>query len=232
MSPLFNGKRILIVGGNSGIGLAVAKQLHQNGAHVLIASRKAAAQSKMLAEELGITVEAYSLDITSEQEQNHLFELVGNIDHLVITVRPDIKPSAFIDVEINEAKRAFDTKFWGQYRLIQKAQCFMNSPGSITMTSGIAGERIYKGSSIMSIINSATETLCRVLAVELAPLRVNVVSPGFIEPKPQATQEYAKTFPAQRLAVIDEVVSTYLHLMISSYITGTVAVVDGGARLI
>ena len=84
----------------------------------------------------------------------------------------------------------------------------------------------------MAIINSATETLCRALAVELAPLRVNAVSPGFVEPKPQKIKEYARRFPIGRLASMDEVVSAYMWLMTNQYITGAVTVIDGGARLI
>ena len=104
--------------------------------------------------------------------------------------------------------------------------------GSITLTSGIAGEEIYKGASVMSLINGATETLCRILAVELAPLRVNAVSPGFVEPKPGEIRKLSENFPARRLARPEEVVSAYLWLMGSSYVTGMVVKIDGGAVLL
>lgn len=84
----------------------------------------------------------------------------------------------------------------------------------------------------MAIINSATETLCRTLAIELAPLRVNAVSPGFVKPKPTEVQEYASQFPAKRLASVSDVAMAYIYLMANPYATGTVTVVDGGARLI
>ena len=84
----------------------------------------------------------------------------------------------------------------------------------------------------MALINSATETLCRVLAVELAPLRINVVSPGFLEPKPQEIIEYATRFPAGKIGSLDDVAMAYIYLMTNPYTTGTVTVVDGGARLI
>lgn len=112
------------------------------------------------------------------------------------------------------------------------AQHHIREAGSITLTSGIAGEKIYKGASTMALINSATETLCRILAVELAPLRVNVVSPGFVEPKPQEILEYATRFPAGKIASLDDVAKAYIGLLANPYITGTVSVVDGGARLI
>ncbi len=229
---MLEGKKILVVGGGSGIGLAVAKRALMSGARVAIASRTAAAKARVLSEAVGGAIEAYSFDITSEAEHQNLFDSVGAIDHLVITVRPDLKGAPFEATKIKEAKEAFDTKFWGQYGLIQAAQPHIGKAGSITLTSGIAGEKIYKGASTMAIINSATETLCRSLAVELAPLRVNTVSPGFVEPKPREIQDYAGRFPMGRLASPDDVAEVYIHLMSSAYVTGTISVIDGGARLV
>ena len=227
INSMFNGKKILIVGGSSGIGLAVAEQMHRNGAHVVIASRKAKERMDLMPQ-----IETYSFDITLPEDHNRLLEAVGVIDHLVITVRPEITPLPFQATGIEMAKQAFETKFWGQFRLIQTARSYIRDNGSITLTSGIAGDRIYREVSVMAIINSATETLCRALALELAPVRVNCVSPGFIEPKPEPVQELARRFPAGRLASRDEVASSYVWLMANAYMTGTILVVDGGARLI
>lgn len=229
---MLNGKKILVVGGSSGIGLAVAKHARQNGAHVIIASRKAREREFELPDGLGEAIETLAFDITSSGDHSRLLETAGVIDHLVITVRPEICASSFQNMDIEAAKRAFEVKFWGQCRLIQAAQQHISKAGSIILTSGIAGEKIYNGASIMAVINSATETLCRALAVELAPLRINAVSPGFVEPKPQKIEEYAGQFPVGRLASMDEVASAYLWLMTNQYITGTVTVIDGGARLI
>jgi NAD(P)-dependent dehydrogenase (short-subunit alcohol dehydrogenase family) len=232
MNDILDSKRILVVGGSSGIGLAVAKHAQQSGAHVIIASRNASARAGELPDWPGNGIETHSFDITSAEDNSRLFETIGIIDHLVITVRPEIKASPFQTTDIDAAQRAFDVKFWSTYRLIQVAQRYIKQSGSITLTSGIAGEKIYKGTSIMAVINSATETLCRVLAVELAPLRVNVVSPGFVEPKSKEVQEYACQFPLRKLASLDDVASAYLWLIASPYMTGTVTVIDGGARLI
>lgn len=224
-------KKLLIVGGSSGIGLAVAKQACRCGAHVIIASRKAKKGRTPLSQLLGNSVETYDLDITSPKEHSRLFEKIGPIDHLVITVRPEIDSAPFQSIDVEDAKKSFETKFWGQYQLIQAGQQYIRETGSITLTSGIAGEKIYKGASTMALINSATETLCRILAVELAPLRVNAVSPGFVAPKPEVLQKLADQFPAKRLATLDEVASAYLWLMENQYGTGTVMKVDGGATL-
>lgn len=225
-------KRVLIIGGSSGIGLAVAKGVCRYGASVTIASRNA---GKCKAEVTGCPADrlgVYEFDIASAQGHGQLFESTGLIDHLIIAVRPEICSAPFLSVDIAKAKQAFETKFWGVFRLIQAGRKNIRESGSITLTSGIAGEKVYKGASIMSLINSATETLCRILAMELAPLRVNAVSPGFVEPKPEEIQTLSEKFPAGRLAGVDEVVSAYLWLMENSYVTGTVVKVDGGAVLL
>lgn len=224
-------KKVLVVGGSSGIGLAVADLAQQKGARVIVASRRASERVQALPQPLG-SLEAVSFDITSSTDHERLFDTIGTIDHLIIAVRPEIHPAPFQSTDIDEAKRAFDTKFWGQYRLVQAAHRHIKETGDIILTSGIAGEKIYSGASTMALINSATESLCRVLAVELSPLRVNCVSPGFVEPKPSPVQEYARQFPMKRLAALEEIASAYLWLMANPYVTGNVMVVDGGARLI
>ena len=100
------------------------------------------------------------------------------------------------------------------------------------MTAGIAGEKVFKNYSTMAVINSAMESLCRSLAVELAPIRVNVVSPGYVAPKSADVEQYVQCFPAGRVASVDEVAEAYIYLMKSSYTTGVSLVIDGGARLI
>ena len=223
--------KVLVVGGCSGIGLTVANLAQQKGAHVIVASRRASERVQALPQPLN-SLEAVSFDITSSTDHERLFETVGTIDHLIIAVRPEVHPASFQSTDIDEAKRAFETKFWGQYRLVQAAHRHMKETGSITLTSGIAGEKIYSGGSTMALINGATESLCRALAVELSPLRVNCVSPGFVEPKPPPVQEYSRRFPMKRLAKMDEIASAYLWLMVNTYATGNVMIVDGGARLI
>lgn len=199
---------------------------------MIIASRNAAEKYKTLVGIVGYGIETYSFDVTSEDETDKALKQIGHIDHLVITTRPDITPALFVKTDICEAKQAFETKFWGQYQLIQKAQQYLDQSGSIIMTTGIAGEKIFKNASTMIMINSATEALCRSLAVELAPVRVNVVSPGFVAPKTPEVETYAEQFPLGRIASPDDVANAYVYLMASPYITGTTVVVDGGARLI
>lgn len=232
MKSSLQNKRILIVGGSSGIGLSVAQQACRAGGKVIVASRNVAEKHTELAAVVGYEIETCSFDVTSEIETETALEKIGEIDHLVITARPEITPAPFAATNLKEAKEAFETKFWGQFQLVQKAQGRMSQQGSIVMTTGIAGEKIFKNFSTMAIINSATETLCRSLALELAPIRVNAVSPGFVAPKPEEVVKYAEQFPAGRIASVEEVAGAYIYLMESPYTTGVSVVIDGGARLI
>lgn len=232
MTASLRNKRILIAGGGSGLGLAVAALACGRGAEVVIASRTAVRRRDALAAALGKEVETVALDVASEAGVESALREVGSFDHLVVTIRPDITPAPFAETDIEQARRAFDQKFWGQYRLVQKARGHMPGGGCIVLTSGIAGERVYRNHSTMVVINSATEALCRALAVELAPLRVNAVSPGFVAPKPREVEDDARRFPSGRIAAPEEVAEAYLHLLENPYVTGSILVVDGGARLV
>ncbi len=232
MTRLLSGQRVLVVGGRSGIGLAVAKQAHNQGARVVVASRSAAERRQALADLIAPGIEAHSLDVTSDTQVEAALRAIGRIDHLVFTARPEIQSKPFLEIDPEQAKSACDTKFWGQYRVIRHALRFLREDGSIVLTSGIAGDKVFRNSSTMAIINGATEALCKSLAVELAPVRVNAVSPGFVEPKTPSIVEYAKRFPSGRLASEDEIANAYIHLLEATYMMGVTMVVDGGARLI
>ncbi len=232
MHDALQNKRVLIVGGSGGLGLAVAARAGAYGAELVLASRSAGEKQPALAAALGREVVAVSMDVASESSMDAALPRIGSIDHLVLATRPAITPGPFAATDLQEAKQAFETKFWGPYRLIQKLHTRISQGGSIVLTSGIAGEKIYRNHSTMAVINSATEALCRTLAVELAPVRVNAVSPGFVAPKPPEAEIYARQFPAGRVAAPEEVADAFVSLMQNAYVTGTTLVVDGGARLL
>lgn len=232
MNNALKNTTVVVVGGSSGIGLEVAKQAWREGARIVIASRSAGAESVALSKAVGGAVETYSLDITKPEEYEGLLKKAGVIDHLVFTVRAVAKSAHFRDISVADAKFAFESKFWGPYALIQAALGQLSPAASIVLTSGIAGEKIYKESSTYELLSGAIETFCRALAFELAPIRVNTVSPGYVEPKSDEMKQYAESFPLGRIASLPEVAMAYLSLMTNPYVTGTISVIDGGARLI
>ncbi|KIL37447.1 short-chain dehydrogenase [Cohnella kolymensis] len=234
------GKRVVVVGGTSGIGLATAKAFAEESAQVIIASRSASklADAKRT---LGDQVEGYELDFRDEGKLTEFFTKVGNFDHLVITAG-DGAMGPFSELPVNAVKEAFDSKFWGQYVTAKAAVPYLNKAGSITLTSGVYGIRPPKGASTLASINSAIEGLVRGLAVDLAPIRVNVVSPGIVDTPiyagmPDAQRDamfdgIAGQLPVGRIAQPVDIGQSYVYLAKNGFTTGTSVLVDGGAHLV
>ncbi|CCO48466.1 putative Short-chain dehydrogenase/reductase SDR [Vibrio nigripulchritudo SOn1] len=220
-------KKVLIIGGSSGIGLALARQVREQGAHVIIASRSATQKANKLREtKLLEDCEYFSVDITVESEIENLLEQTGNIDHIAITVKAPLNISPFIELNTQHVRQDFETKLWGQYNLAKLAYKRINPGGSIIFSSGTLGSRPYVGFSTMSIISGSIESLCKALALELAPIRVNVVCPGF-----KTLKEMEEKIPLG-LGRDSQISNAYLFLMNDSYTTGTTIVSDGGATII
>ncbi|NWA88164.1 SDR family oxidoreductase [Pseudomonas sp. D8002] len=232
-SPL-NGKTIIVIGGSSGIGAEVAKQAVARGAHVVLAGRR-------LSSTVENGVRSEQVDVTDAASLQRLFETVGQFDHLVYTAGPAVQAKALIETDLNLAQDNFNVKLWGSLRAIQSALPFLAERGSITLTSGQLGRKTVAGQFIKTGINAATEALGKQLAKELAPRRVNVVSPGVID-----TEAYAGLSDEQRLAMFakaggalpvgrvgqaEEVAAGYVLAMENGFITGSVIDVDGGGLL-
>ncbi|MBB6735896.1 SDR family oxidoreductase [Cohnella zeiphila] len=232
--------RAVIVGGTSGIGLAVAKSFLDLGARVIVASRS---QDKVDAAimELGQEAQGHALDFRDEAGTKRLFENVGPFDHLVVTAAGDSAMAPFEALSADEARATFDSKFWGQYLTVKAALPFIRKSGSITLTSGAFNLRPAPGSSTMSAINSAVDGLVRGLAVDLAPIRVNAVSPGVVDTpffggmdaasREAMFQAIAQTLLLKRIAKPEELAEAYAYLAKNSNTTGTVLQVEGGALL-
>jgi NAD(P)-dependent dehydrogenase (short-subunit alcohol dehydrogenase family) len=227
-------KKIVIVGGSSGIGYAVAERAISAGAHVVIASRS---EEKLKAAvlKLGMRASMEIVDVANEQSVIDFALRIGKIDHLITTIKPQLPSGSFVENDIAAVKNAFDAKFWGQYLLAKSFAEHINLNGSITFTSGIASQRSYHGYSAVTAMNAATEALSKAIAKELAPIRVNTVCPGFVDtiPPTPGRNEYVKhlapNLPLNRLGVAHEIAGTYLYLLCSTYSTGSIVVVDGGA---
>ncbi|NVZ34494.1 SDR family oxidoreductase [Pseudomonas sp. A4002] len=232
-SPL-NGKTIIVIGGSSGIGAEVAKQAVARGAHVVLAGRR-------LSSTVENGVRSEQVDVTDAASLQRLFETVGPFDHLVYTAGPAVQAKALIETDLNLAQDNFNVKLWGSLRAIQSALPFLAERGSITLTSGQLGRKTVAGQFIKTGINAATEALGKQLAKELAPRRVNVVSPGVID-----TEAYAGLSDEQRLAMFakaggalpvgrvgqaEEVAAGYVLAMENGFVTGSVIDVDGGGLL-
>lgn len=231
------GQRIVIIGGSSGIGLAAAQLGSTEGASVVIASRS---EEKLRGakEKIGGTVETFTVDVTEEESVKQLFDRVGEFDHLA-TPGNEAAMGPFLKIAIPKARGAFDSKFWGQYYAARHGAPKIRPGGSITFFAGIWSQRPAPGSSVVTAINSAIEGLGRALALELAPIRVNTISPGIVDtpiyagmaPEKRETmfQAAAASIPIKRVARPEEIAQTVLYLMSNTYTTGSTLYVDGGA---
>ncbi|MGD6876134.1 SDR family oxidoreductase [Bacillus infantis] len=234
------GKRVVILGGTSGIGLATAKAFLDQSAQVIIASRSVSKLNEAK-QALGGNVEGIEIDFRSEEKAAEFFSRVGKFDHLVVTAGEGAM-GHFSELPVTSAKEAFDSKFWGQYITVRSALPYLNKESSITLTSGVYGVRPPQGATTLAAINSAIEGLVRGLSVDLAPIRVNVVSPGIVDtplyagmPDDQRQalfNDIAQQLPVGRVAKPEDIADTYVYLAKNGFTTGTAVLIDGGARLV
>ena len=234
MTSSLSGKTIIVIGGSSGIGAAVAQAALARGAHVIVAGRRLAPGS-----DSGLRSEP--VDVTDSASLKQLFETVGRFDHLVYTSGPSVRAKPLIETDLDEARDNFDVKLWGALRAIQHALPFLHEQGSITLTSGQLGRKLATGQFIKTGINAATEPLGKQQAKELAPRRVNVISPGVIDTpayaglgQEQRLAMFAKAgqgLPVGRVGQAEEVAAGYVLAMENGFMTGAVVDIDGGGLL-
>lgn len=230
-------QKIIIVGGSSGIGFAVAQKSLMVGAGVVVAGRSEEKIKRAVAQLQG-GVSGIILDASNEVAVIDFFARIGEFDHLVATIKPQLPSGSFFENDTSAVRAACDAKFWGQYYLAKHGAKLIREGGSITFTSGIASTHPYPGYSAVSMMNAAVEGLCRAIAIELAPIRVNTVCPGFVNAttqqvnRVQYVKKLAPNLPLDRLADAEEIADAYLYLMSSAYSSGTVLIIDGGASCV
>ena len=233
------GRKIVIIGGSSGIGLATAQAAAAEGATVVIASR-----SRERLERAGAQIpgepQIFTVDVRDSGSIQHLFDAVGEFDHLT-TPGNEGALGPFLELDVETARRGFDSKFWGQYQAARYGAPNIREGGSIVLVAGAYSQHPEPGAAAQASINSAIEGLGRALAVELSPIRVNVVSPGLVDtprfdflPEKQRTEMFesaARTLPAKRIAQPDDVAQTIVYLMCNPHATGNTLFIDGGLTL-
>jgi NAD(P)-dependent dehydrogenase (short-subunit alcohol dehydrogenase family) len=173
------GKKVVVVGGSSGIGLATTELAKREGADVIIASRNAERLDAIAAK---LNVIAIPADVTKDDDVANLFRRCGPVDHVVLTAA-QLKTGPFKTVAMEDVRATMESKFWGAWRVALSAE--IRPGGSLTLVSGFLSIRPRPNSAIVGAANGALESLARSLALELAPVRVNAVSPGIIDTPPR-----------------------------------------------
>ena len=235
-----NEQRIVVLGGTSGIGFAVAKAASREGARVVVGSSSEARVNAAVAA-LGSGAEGHAVDLSNEARTRAFFEALGAFDHLVYTAADPLQ-SLGLDADLAEVRRFFELRFWGALAAAKHAHKAIRQGGSIVFTSGTAGARpLGPGWVAASSICSAMEGLTRALAVELKPLRVNCVAPGVVKTDLWAGMgeagrdafyaSEAARLPVGHVGAVEEIAEGYLYLIRQTYVTGQVLYVDGGGLL-
>jgi NAD(P)-dependent dehydrogenase (short-subunit alcohol dehydrogenase family) len=236
-------KRIVIVGGTSGIGFAIAQAALSESAEIVVASSNASnvdsAVKRLANGATGIVVDA-----TDERSVESVFGKLGSFDHLVYTAGDwsAIRRGALAEIDIERAASIFKVRFWGALTVIKHARPHLSANGSITLTDGMIAHRPRKDSAVSTAMAGAIEHLTRALAVELAPIRVNAVCPGAIrteiwnailpDRREEQFRQMTQRLPIPRIGEPEEAAEAYLYLMRAGYTTGQILMVDGGTSVV
>jgi NAD(P)-dependent dehydrogenase (short-subunit alcohol dehydrogenase family) len=236
-----HGQRIAILGGTSGIGLAVAQAAAKDGAAVVVvSSRQESVDRARVALPAG--TEGHTCDLSDEAQIAALFERLGAFDHLAYTAGEALRLSPLSETSLGDARRFFNIRYWGAFTAAKHAGQHIRPGGSIVLTTGIAGARPQKGWTVAASICGAMDALTRALAVELAPIRVNAVSPGVVktplwsamsdDQREAMYRGLGASLPVGRVGEPEDIAEAYLYLIRERFSTGQVIVVDGGTVLV
>src|ERR1700746_1594410 len=174
-----SGKRIAVLGGSSGIGLAEAQQAVAQGATAIIASSNVDRVKQAVAT-LDGKAEGHALDLSNEGDIQNFFQKIGDFDHLVFTAGDTLQLNELAATDLTKARHAFELRYWAALAAVKYASPQIRKDGSIVLTTGVAGRRPHKGWTVAASVCRTIEALTRALAVELAPIRVNAVCPGVV----------------------------------------------------
>jgi NAD(P)-dependent dehydrogenase (short-subunit alcohol dehydrogenase family) len=239
-SELFD-KRIVMLGGSSGIGLAVAQQVVARGGRAIIASSNANRVKEAVAI-LDGRAEGHTLDLSNERDIQNFFQKIGDFDHLVFTAGDTLQLNVLEATDLTKARHAFELRYWAALAAVKYASPHIRKDGSIVLTTGVAGRRPRKGWAVAASVCGTIEALTRALAVELAPIRVNAVSPGVVrtnlwqsvgtDERENLYESVGKALPVGRIGEPYDIAQAYLFLMQERFGTGQTVVVDGGTVLV
>ncbi|MET9325185.1 SDR family oxidoreductase [Tsukamurella sp. NPDC003166] len=232
-------RTVVLIGGGSGIGLAVARRVIADGARVVLGGRSRERLDGAVAE-LGPAARARTVDTADPASVEDFFADIDEVDAL-LTTAATYTVGTFKDLDPDAARSPFESKFWGQYRVVKAALPRLTADAAVVLVSGAASVRPAGPAAPYIAANAAIEGLARGLAVELAPVRVTAVAPGTVDGnlwagRPDEARDAAFAH-IRREAVLgrpgteDEIAAAVVHLFTNTYTTGSTLYVDGGYAL-
>ncbi|WP_436532337.1 SDR family oxidoreductase [Actinoplanes sp. HUAS TT8] len=237
-SGALGGKTVLVIGRAGGIAAAITRAAREAGATVVVAGRDPEALAAAY-DDPGITAE--QVDLADESSIAALAGRLGHVDHVVSTASARAR-GAVGDLDPGAVLASFEVKVVGPILLAKHLAPRMPADGSFVLFSGASARKPTVGMLAVAATNGAVDVVTRGLAVELAPIRVNAVSPGTIDTgaydalgdqrKAELFAARTATSPARRIGTAADVASAVLFALTSSFTTGTVLAVDGGEPLV
>jgi NAD(P)-dependent dehydrogenase (short-subunit alcohol dehydrogenase family) len=230
---------VVLIGGTSGIGLATAAMAAAAGARITVVGRDQARLAEAL-DQLGGAARGMALDVSDETAVRDLFGSFAHVDHVAMLAgtRADGE-IATIDTET--AKEPVDNRLWGAFHVCKHAPPKMTD-GSITICTGVGVARPRRGGAIVAAAAGGSEVLARAVALEVAPIRVNIIRPGIVdtplltrmagEHRDSGIAAQSKRIPLGRIARPEEIAHAILFLMTNTYVTGSTLTIDGGTSLV
>ncbi|MCV7227188.1 SDR family oxidoreductase [Mycolicibacterium komossense] len=233
---VFADRNIVLIGGGSGIGLATARRVIAGGGSVVLGGRSADRLADA-AHALGPRAGWHRVDTTDQLSVDEFFGGTDTV-HGLFTTAADYVTGPMSELTVAQAASAFDSKFWGQYRVVKSALPKLAPDAAVVLMSGAAGARPAAMAPAYSAANAAIEGLARGLAVELAPITVNAIAPGTVDghlwnQRDPAVREaafaaYRAASAVGRLATEDDIAHTVAYLLTSRVTTGSTVFPDGG----
>jgi NAD(P)-dependent dehydrogenase (short-subunit alcohol dehydrogenase family) len=237
-----NIEKFIVAGGSSGIGLGVAQAALQSGAEVVLVGRSPEKLQRAAAElGGGPRLRTHAADVTAEDEVRRLFEAAGDCDHLVSTVA-DLRYQPLREMPLADIRQSLESKLLSAVLLAKHGAAHIRAGGSLLFVSGVASQRPSPNGALTAAVNGGLDALARALALELAPVRVNTVSPGWVDTpfwdrlagtgKQERLAQKARQLPAGRIGTPQDLGQAVLAVARNGFITGTTLTVDGGHRLV
>jgi NAD(P)-dependent dehydrogenase (short-subunit alcohol dehydrogenase family) len=238
MSSELQGQTVVVIGGSAGIGLETARQARAAGATVILTGRDAGRLEKAAAEVGAASVVAFDANDSAALE-SFFAGLDAPIDHVMVTAGGPYY-ATLADLEFAAARLALQEHPMLMVGVARFAQ--VRPGGSLIFMSGTGGKRPGIGMGIISAMTAALPALAASLALEIAPVRINVIAAGFVDTPLSATllgdrlddrrTELRETLPIGRVVQPDDVATLALHLMTNPVLTGATYDIDGGQQLL